>query len=86
MKRKAKSLGYRSIRGVVRANDGWMFVVQAFGIPDESTPRFCRLMTLDQLGGNLRKKAESWTKYLDGPSKCSKIAADVTAPRNGSAP
>lgn len=66
-KQKRTSSGRDSIRGVIRANGGWMFVVQAFGIHSESTPRLCKLASLDQLRGNSRKMAERWVRYLDAP-------------------
>ena len=66
-RRRAFPSGYRSIRGVLRANDSWMFAVQAFGVDAESTPRLCKLVALDQLSGNQRKKAERWIRFLDSP-------------------
>jgi hypothetical protein len=54
------------IVGVVRANGGWLFVVQSFSTHAEEVPILCQLMAAEQLKGQVRKKAERWTRYLNG--------------------
>lgn len=57
------------IVGVVRANGGWLFVVQAFSTHAEEIPILCELVEAGQLKGQIRKKAERWAAYLDGFGK-----------------
>lgn len=57
------------IVGVIRANDSWMFVVQAFSTASAEEPIYCRLLTAEQLKGSVRKKADRWASYLDNMGK-----------------
>ena len=54
------------IVGVLRCNGAWQFIVQRFSTDGKDTPILCGLATVDQLKGNVKKKAQNWTAYLDG--------------------
>ena len=68
MKTKAKSkhATHRGrIVGVLLCNGSWQFIIQAFGTESKETPIVCGLATVDQLKGNVKKKAQRWQDYLE---------------------
>jgi hypothetical protein len=63
MKRKVVS-GRGKIVGVMRANGGWLFAVQAFSTSSKAVPVLVELRNAADLGGSARRKAERWLEYL----------------------
>jgi hypothetical protein len=64
MAARTRGKGRGRVVAVIRANGGWMYVVQSFGTNNAQQPILSQLVTKDQLRGNFRKKAERWEAYL----------------------
>lgn len=65
MKRRPKlKSGRGRVLGTFRANGGWLFAVQSFGVCRNGEPILVELLTVDQLKGQPRKRAEKWLEYL----------------------
>ncbi len=52
-----------TLQGLVRANGGWMAVISAF-TSGPKDPVVSRIVPLEQLGVQQRKKADKWLEVL----------------------
>lgn len=64
-KRRSRKGGHgRRVVGVMMVGGEWRFVVQVFTTANEQEPVVCMFYRLEDLTGNLRRKASRWRESL----------------------